>query len=76
MFLLLQAPAFILIPVLSRLQARISSRSLMTFGFLAMMFAPSDSNADVTNRDVTSFVLPSLWSAGLAFTLSPITALP
>ena len=76
LFLLLQGPAFVLIPVLSRLQARISSRWLMTFGFLAMSVgAFINSNADVTNRDVTSFILPSLLvGLGFAFTLSPMTA--
>ena len=34
-----------------------------------------NSNADVTNRDVTSFILPSLLvGLGFAFTLSPMTA--
>ncbi|MFD1212411.1 MFS transporter [Arthrobacter sp. GCM10027362] len=77
LFLLLQGPTFVLIPVISRLQQRISSRWLMTFGFLSMgAGALMNSTADVTNRDVGTFVLPSLLvGLGFAFTLSPMTAI-
>ena len=77
LFLLLQGPAFLLIPVLSRLQHRVPARWLMTFGFLAMgAGALMNSTADVANRDVSVFVLPSLLvGLGFAFTLSPMTAI-
>lgn len=77
LFLLLQGPAFVLIPVLSRLQHRVPARWLMTFGFLAMgAGAFMNSTADVANRDVSVFVLPSLLvGLGFAFTLSPMTAI-
>ncbi|MGF9662097.1 MFS transporter [Arthrobacter crystallopoietes] len=77
LFLLLQGPAFLLIPVLSRLQHRVPARWLMTFGFLAMAAgALMNSTADVANRDVSVFVLPSLLvGLGFAFTLSPMTAI-
>lgn len=77
LFLLLQGPAFVLIPVLSRLQARVPARWLLTAGFLAMgAGALINSNADVANRDVTTFILPSLLvGLGFAFTLSPMTAI-
>ncbi|MCG2621875.1 MFS transporter [Arthrobacter sp. I2-34] len=77
LFLLLQGPAFVLIPVISRLQARISSRWLLTFGFLAMgAGALTASTFDVANRDVAVFILPSLLvGLGFALTLSPMTAI-
>ena len=77
LFLLLQGPAFVLIPVISRLQARIGSRWLMTFGFTAMgVGALIASGFDVLDRDVTAFILPCLLvGLGFAFTLSPMTAI-
>ncbi|AUI53216.1 MFS transporter [Arthrobacter crystallopoietes] len=77
LFLLLQGPAFVLIPVLSRVQARVSARWLMTGGFLVMgVGALIASTFDVGNRDVTLFILPTLLiGIGFAFTLSPMTAI-
>jgi len=77
LFLLLQGPAFALIPVISRLQARIPSWWLLTGGFLAMAVgATIAAGNDVTDRNVTAFVLPSLLvGIGFAATLSPMTAI-
>ncbi len=77
LFLLLQGPAFVLIPVISRLQARIGSRWLMTLGFASMgAGALIASGFDVLDRDVTAFILPCLLvGLGFAFTLSPMTAI-
>ena len=77
LFLLLQGPAFVLIPVIHRLQERIAARWLLTVGFLAMgAGAFLASQNDVANRDVSAFVLPSLLvGIGFALTLSPMTAI-
>ncbi|MFF0816942.1 MFS transporter [Rhodococcus sp. NPDC003318] len=77
LFLLLQGPAFVLIPVISRLQARIAARWLLTAGFAAMTAgALLASTNDVTDPAVSAFVLPSLLvGIGFALTLSPMTAI-
>lgn len=77
LFLLLQGPAFVLIPVISRLQGRIGSRWLMTLGFASMgAGALIASGFNVLDRDVTAFILPCLLvGLGFAFTLSPMTAI-
>ena len=77
LFLLLQGPAFVLIPVLARLQARVPARWLLTGGFVAMgSGALIASTFDVADRDIVRFVLPTLLiGLGFAFTLSPMTAI-
>jgi MFS family permease len=77
LFLLLQGPAFLLIPVIHRLQDKFSSRWLMTGGFLAMALgALMASQNDVLNASPVPFVLPSLLvGLGFAFTLGPMTTL-
>ncbi|HEY5857404.1 MAG TPA: MFS transporter, partial [Aldersonia sp.] len=76
LFLLLQGPAFVLIPVIPRLQARLGSRTLLTVGFAAMAVgALLAATNDVNNSSVSAFVLPSLLvGIGFALTLSPMTA--
>lgn len=77
LFLLLQGPAFVLIPVIARLQARVSARWLLTVGFLSMTVgALLASRNDVTDPNVSVFVVPSLLvGIGFALTLSPMTAI-
>lgn len=77
LFLLLQGPAFILIPLIHRLQAKFSSRWLMTGGFLAMALgALLASGNDVSVASPVPFVIPSLLvGLGFAFTLGPMTTL-
>ncbi|MEP9393038.1 MFS transporter [Gordonia sp. VNK1] len=76
MFLLLQGPAFVLIPVISRLQMRIPSHLLLTVGFVSMAAgAFLASTNDVMSQSVSQFVLPCLLvGIGFAFTLSPMSA--
>ncbi|MGV9711521.1 MFS transporter [Gordonia sp. NPDC003424] len=76
MFLLLQGPAFVLIPVISRLQIRVAPHLLLTVGFGSMAVgAFVASRNDVTDPAVSAFVLPCLLvGIGFALTLSPITA--
>lgn len=77
LFLLLQGPAFVLIPVISRLQHRLPASWLMAAGFTAMAIgAAIASQFDVTDRGVAKFIVPSLLvGLGFAFTLSPMTAI-
>lgn len=77
LFLLLQGPAFVLIPVVARLQARVPSRWLMTAGFLLMAAGGwIMSGFDVTERSVLPFIVPTfLVGLGFALTLSPMTAM-
>jgi EmrB/QacA subfamily drug resistance transporter len=76
LFLLLQGPAFAMIPLISRLQNRFAARGLLTAGFLTIAAGGLlASNNDVTNRSVTGFILPSLLvGIGFALTLSPMTS--
>ncbi|WP_167042718.1 MFS transporter [Salinibacterium sp. ZJ454] len=77
LFLLLQGPAFVLIPVISRLQHRFPPRFVLTAGLGLMgIGALLGSRLDVTNPDLVPFVLPALLiGIGFAFTLSPMTAI-
>ncbi|GGV40443.1 MFS transporter [Streptomyces griseoflavus] len=75
-FLLLQGPAFLLIPVVSRLLHRVAATWLLTSGFVLMaigclLFA----RMDVTDTGLGAFVAPSLLiGIGFALTVSSVTA--
>ena len=75
-FLLLQGPAFLLIPVVSRLLHRVAATWLLTSGFVLMavgclLFA----RMDVTDTGLGAFVAPSLLiGVGFALTVSSVTA--
>ncbi|MET1042766.1 MAG: MFS transporter [Microbacteriaceae bacterium] len=77
LFLLLQGPAFVLIPVISRLQHRFPPRFVLTSGLgLMAVGALLASRLDVSNPDLVPFILPALLiGIGFAFTLSPMTAI-
>ena len=76
-FLLIQGPAFILIPVISRLMGRVAARWLLTAGLGLMgLGALLASRLEVTDLSLTPFVLPMLLvGIGFALTLSPMTAI-
>ncbi|WP_431995880.1 MFS transporter [Streptomyces griseoflavus] len=75
-FLLLQGPAFLLIPVVSRLLHRVAATWLLTSGFVllaigCLLFA----RMDVTDTGLGAFVAPSLLiGIGFALTVSSVTA--
>ncbi|MFI8306280.1 MFS transporter [Streptomyces sp. NPDC085927] len=75
-FLLLQGPAFVLIPVVSRLLHRVAPNWLLTTGFLLMAVGSFlCTRLDVTDRSLTPFVLPTLLiGIGFALGVSSITA--
>ncbi|MGJ3561215.1 hypothetical protein ACR6C2_34925 [Streptomyces sp. INA 01156] len=75
-FLLLQGPAFVLIPVVSRLLHRVSPNWLLTSGFSLMAVgAFLCARLDVTDRSLTPFVVPTLLiGIGFALAVSSITA--
>lgn len=77
LFLLLQGPAFVLIPVISRLLAIVAARWLLTAGLVLMgSGALLASNLDVSNFSVVPFIAPTLLiGVGFALTLSPMTAI-
>ncbi|GAA2480352.1 MFS transporter [Streptomyces thermolineatus] len=75
-FLLLQGPAFVLIPVVSRLLHRVAASWLLTSGFVLMaigclMFA----RLDASDTGLAPFVVPALLiGIGFALTVSSVTA--
>ncbi|GAB3175444.1 MFS transporter [Streptomyces incanus] len=75
-FLLLQGPAFVLIPVVSRLLHRVAPTWLLTSGFVLMAIGSFlCTQLDVTDRSLTPFVLPAgLIGIGFALSVSSITA--
>ncbi|MFC5959767.1 MFS transporter [Streptomyces pratens] len=75
-FLLLQGPAFVLIPVVSRLLHRVAPNWLLTTGFLLMAVGSFlCTRLDVTDTSLTPFVLPTLLiGIGFALGVSSITA--
>ena len=77
LFLLLQGPTFVLVPVISRLLTRVAGRWLLTAGFLLMAAgAVMASRLDVTDMSMTPFITPALLlGIGFALTLSPMTAI-
>jgi len=74
--LLIQAPAFVLIPVISRLLARVSARWLLTVGFALMAVgAWLASRLDVLDMSLAPMVAPALLiGVGFALTVSSFTA--
>ncbi|HEY0689787.1 MAG TPA: MFS transporter [Kribbella sp.] len=75
-FLLLQAPAFVLIPVISRLVERINPRWLLGSGFAIMAAGQFLAiRLEVTDRGLSSLVIPiGLVGIGFALAVSSITA--
>ena len=74
--LLIQAPAFVLIPVISRLLARVNARWLLTVGFALMAVgAWFASRLDVTDPSLVPMVAPALLiGVGFALSISSFTA--
>ncbi|QNP65748.1 MFS transporter [Streptomyces genisteinicus] len=75
-FLLLQGPAFLLIPVVSRLLHRVAPSWLLSSGFVLMAAGCLlCSRLDVTDPRLGAFVAPALLiGAGFALTVSSVTA--
>lgn len=75
-FLLLQGPAFVLIPVVSRLLHKVAPNWLLTTGFLLMAVGSFlCTRLDVTDTSLTPFILPTLLiGIGFALGVSSITA--
>ncbi|WP_448628588.1 MFS transporter [Geodermatophilus sp. URMC 64] len=74
--LLIQAPAFVLIPVISRLLARVSARWLLTVGFALMAVgAWLASGLEVQDTSLLPMVAPALLiGVGFALSVSSFTA--
>ena len=74
--LLIQAPAFVLIPVISRLLARVSARWLLTTGFALMAVgAWLASRLEVLDMSLAPMVAPALLiGVGFALSVSSFTA--
>lgn len=78
LFLLLQGPAFVLIPVISWLMTRVADRWILTagLGLLALGGFLGATTLDASDHSMGQFLLPALLAGlGFAFTLSPMTAL-
>jgi MFS family permease len=75
-FLLLQGPAFLLIPVVSRLLHRVAASWLLTSGFALMAVGCLlCTRLDVTDTGLGRFVAPALLiGIGFALTISSVTA--
>ncbi|MCW5251336.1 MFS transporter [Streptomyces sp. SHP 1-2] len=75
-FLLLQGPAFLLIPVVSRLLHRVAPARLLTSGFVLMTVGCLlCARLDVTDPGLGAFLVPALLiGAGFALTVSSVTA--
>ncbi|MFE4960763.1 MFS transporter [Streptomyces sp. NPDC056653] len=75
-FLLLQGPAFVLIPVVSRLLHRVAPTWLLTSGFVLMAVGCLlCTRLDVTDPDLTALVVPALLiGVGFALCVSSVTA--
>ncbi|WP_122615518.1 MFS transporter [Streptomyces sp. Tu 4128] len=75
-FLLLQGPAFLLIPVVSRLLHRVAASWLLTSGFVLMAAGCLlCARLDVTDPRLGAFVAPALLiGVGFALTVSSVTA--
>ncbi|MER6633326.1 MFS transporter [Streptomyces sp. NPDC000987] len=75
-FLLLQGPAFLLIPLVSRLLHRVAPSWLLTSGFVLMAIGSLlCARLDVTDPDLGAFVAPALLiGIGFALTVSSVTA--
>ncbi|MFE6977933.1 MFS transporter [Streptomyces sp. NPDC057682] len=75
-FLLLQGPAFVLIPVVSRLLHRVAPTWLLTSGFVLMSVGCFlCTGLDVTDPGLTAFLVPDLLiGIGFALCVSSVTA--
>ncbi|WP_078849654.1 MFS transporter [Streptomyces sp. NRRL F-5126] len=75
-FLLLQGPAFVLIPVVSRLLHRVAASWLLTSGFVLMAVGCLlCTRLDVKDRGLGALVAPDLLiGVGFALTVSSVTA--
>ncbi|MFE7985193.1 MFS transporter [Streptomyces cellulosae] len=75
-FLLLQGPAFVLVPLVSRLLHKVAPGWLLTSGFVLMAAGSLlFTQLDVTDTSLTPFLLPSaLIGVGFALTVSSVTA--
>ncbi|MFF5607468.1 MFS transporter [Streptomyces cellulosae] len=75
-FLLLQGPAFVLVPLVSRLLHKVAPGWLLTSGFVLMAAGSLPfTQLDVTDTSLTPFLLPSaLIGVGFALTVSSVTA--
>ncbi|MER6404008.1 MFS transporter [Streptomyces viridosporus] len=75
-FLLLQGPAFLLIPVVSRLLHKVAASWLLTSGFVLMAIGCLlCTRLDVTDTGLGAFVAPALLiGIGFALTVSSVTA--
>lgn len=75
-FLLLQGPAFLLIPIVSRLLHRVAASWLLTSGFVLMAIGCLlCTRLDVTDPGLGAFVAPALLiGIGFALTVSSVTA--
>ncbi|MBQ0826517.1 MFS transporter [Streptomyces tagetis] len=75
-FLLLQGPAFLLIPVVSRLLHRVAASVLLTSGFVLMAIGCLlCTRLDVTDPGLGAFMAPALLiGIGFALTVSSVTA--
>ncbi|GAA5036780.1 MFS transporter [Microbacterium fluvii] len=76
LFLFIQGPAFVLIPLVSYLIRHVSPRWVLTIGFAVMAIGGFIlSTFDVANQDWTRFIVPLLLvGIGFAFTMGSITA--
>ncbi|MFF9602166.1 MFS transporter [Streptomyces sp. NPDC014684] len=76
LFLLLQGPAFLLIPAVSRLLHRVAASWLLTSGFVLMAIGCLlFTRLDVTDPALGAFVAPALLiGVGFALTVSSVTA--
>lgn len=76
LFLLLQGPAFVLIPLISRLLVRVNPRWMLTAGLLLLAAgALLSTQLDVTNPSLAPFILPdTLLGIGFALSISSFTA--
>ncbi|MFI9605039.1 MFS transporter [Streptomyces sp. NPDC052043] len=75
-FMILQAPTFVLIPVMSRLLRRMSATLMLSSGFALMAVGSlCYTTLDVTDNRLAPFVLPSVViGLGFALSLNSITA--
>lgn len=75
-FITLQAPTFVLIPVMSRLLHHVNAVWLLTVGFALMAIGTFWYTAlDITNNHLGPFIAPTLLiGIGFAFALNSITA--
>ncbi|MFE5212188.1 MFS transporter [Streptomyces sp. NPDC056600] len=75
-FLLLQGPAFVLVPVVARLLHRVPASRLLTVGFTLMALGClMGSRLDVHDPGLGAFVAPTLLiGVGFALTVSSVTA--